>query len=242
MHTSTAHSGIVLDEDQAAQLVGDDTLAWFHATIGPFYTWSVYVVGADKVHTHANPDLDGDDDENAEFTQRTALKFAADATSDPDDQAGQVHAIVLHHGEPWTLREWDGPADAYCEWFDYDECDFFCNQCFRPLSGHNTPCPEHAPVNIPGLQVTECGQPEEHPRSFVYADNGGYGAPCMYCVHASMKEAHEGCEHARHLFWFRWHRVVRALKRLRIVRSFYYTSGCRCAPVTAWAWTKRVSQ
>lgn len=208
--------------------------------------WAVHIIGPDEVHAHVNPDLDDDDPANEEFTQRTALKFAAEsnafmASAPVYDPPIPCHAVVLHHGDPWIPDEIDGPTGQYCEWFDYGELEFFCNQCFRQVPGH-LGCPDHAPVDIPGLQVTECSEPGIHPRTFAYADNGGYGAPCMYCVCNSISEAHEGCEHAGHLFWFRWHWLVRVLKRVKVVRSYYYTSSCRCAPVTAWAWTKRGDQ
>lgn len=232
---------IILDEDQAAAHFGDDTLNWLLAAASP-YTWSVFTTGSYTVHTHLDPGQDGED--AAEFTQRTALKFAADAIAAGHDKSTEepLYAVVLHHGHPWTLREWDGPADAYCEWFDYEECDYFCNQCFEQIPGQRG-CPEHAPTSVPGLQVAECSEPDKHPRTFIFADNGGYGAPCGWCAYDAMSEAHKDCEHAHHWAWRRWRvtrKVFGALYQFQISTGWCYSTcktGRTCISRISWRWS-----
>ena len=84
------------------------------------------------------------------------------------------------------------PGD--CRW------RFTCGIC----GTEDLPCAAHAPADVPGLMMTECSVPGEHPRTWVLADDTGYGAPCMYCAHAAAVEAHRGCAHSHHWPWRRW--------------------------------------
>src|SRR4051812_49249077 len=82
------------------------------------HSWAVHLIGPDEIRTQPDPTHDDDNSEDLEFTQRTALKFAADynahaPTSRPDGHGTDDTvslAVVLHNGEPWIVGEDDGPA------------------------------------------------------------------------------------------------------------------------------------
>jgi hypothetical protein len=98
-------------------------------------------------------------------------------------------AVVLHNGEPWTPDpKHDGPADQYCEWFDWSAAEWFCNQCLEPIAGQS--CPTCAPTHVPGLYRLPCDVPDEHPAVFMYATNtsDGFGPPCFYCIEAARNQ------------------------------------------------------
>jgi hypothetical protein len=88
--------------------------------------------------------------------------------------------------------EHDGP----CEW------GYRCGTCGVGLD--DGPCPEHAPTEVPGLMLTDCAAPAQHRRTWVHANDGGYGAPCMDCAYDAKDEAHRGCAHSHHHAWHRW--------------------------------------
>lgn len=83
-----------------------------------------------------------------------------------------------------------------------------CGTCRRDLA--DGPCPEHAPVDVPGLMVTDCTAEPRHARTWVLASDG-YGAPCMYCAYDAESAAHEGCEHSHHHRWRRSRIAARLL-------------------------------
>jgi len=228
-----------------------DDSQWWTAHYG-HAEWAVHIIGPDDVHTRANPDLDDDDPANPEFTQRTALKFAADTNAfvagnfTPDDPT--VHAVVLHCGEPWTPDAvHGGPDGAYCEFFDFGACEWFCNLCFRVLGDDATHCPTCAPASFPGLQRLECVAEPTHPALFMYADNlDGYGSPsCFYCTGSARDAWESEREHAGHRAWRRWPATDRALRwlghlpGLTVHRSTVYTADCRgCITSITWRWSR----
>ena len=97
--------------------------------------------------------------------------------------------------------------DGDCDW------DWSCGTCGRSLAGG--PCPDHAPVDIPGLMLAECTAEPPHPRTWVLA-NEWCGAPCMYCAYEALRAEHAPCEHSRHWPWRRWKVTHKALYRLRL--------------------------
>lgn len=216
------------------------------------HPWSVFVTDLDEVRTHINPDLDPEDENNEEFTQRTALKWASERNAwndkrnadDPNSPAG--HCVVLHHGEPWAPDlNTDGPAGEYCEWFDFDSFDWFCNICFEVIKGNAAHCPTCAPTRFAGLKRLECDADPAHPALFMYADNlDGYGSPdCFYCALKYQDEVDAERRHAGHRGWYRWRltqRLLPILKRLRLVQSWSWTSSATCDGCTSirWRWTR----
>lgn len=54
---------------------------------------------------------------------------------------------------------------------------FHCNICDRDLT--DGPCPDHAPLNVPGLRPFDCEHQPPHLGWVVDADD--YGAPCPWC-------------------------------------------------------------
>lgn len=116
----------------------------------------------------------------------------------------------------------DHPGD--CDW------GYACGTCGRPVD--DSPCPAHAPLDIPGLMLTECTTAEpRHPRTWVIANDGGYGAPCMYCCYDLAVKAHAGCEHSHHGRWRRWRiasRLLGDLYSLGIVACYGHNWGGGC--------------
>jgi hypothetical protein len=212
--------------------------------------WAIHLIGPDEVHYNVNFEKDPDADDNPELTQRTALKTASElnafvAAQPPhpgEDPPLMYHAVVLHHGEPW-LPELNESAAVYTEWFDIEEYNWFCNQCFNQLDGKQA-CPTCAPTDIPGMQQADCYAEPRHPQTFVYADNGGYGAPCGWCAYDAMNEAHKDCEHNHCRAWRRWQatdRLLSLLFRLNVVKGLRW-DDCngrgRHASVIAWRWSR----
>lgn len=79
---------------------------------------------------------------------------------------------------------------------------WMCGTCGRDIGmGH---CPDHAPTEIPGLELAVCSADPPHQRTFLYQGDGGYPAPCMYCAYDAARKAHEGCAHSHHRVWHRW--------------------------------------
>lgn len=125
-----------------------------------------------------------------------------------------------------TERDEDGDCihDDLCTW------TWQCNGCGRDVSGK--PCPEHAPAEVPGLQMIRCEA--GHGPTWV-VDDDGYEPSCPWCVIADEVKAHEGCEHAAHGRWRRWKVVHRALSRLYALgvvsgHGTVYGRGCHgCA-------------
>jgi hypothetical protein len=123
---------------------------------------------------------------------------------------------------------------------DHEVCDYIrrCSACRADVS--ETPCPEHAPLHVPGLRLIECAAEPGHGRTWVL-DDDGYEPPCPWCVMDKLIKAHEGCEHAGHGRWRRWAVTRRAASRLYglgvlkgygIARHYPYCDGC----VTHFHW------
>lgn len=223
------------------------------ATLERWQRWSVHLIGPDKILTHVNPELPDDDPANEEFTQRTALKFAMERNAwaeKANDGIQTVHCVVLHDGDPWVPDASDGPATEYCEYFDFDSYDWFCNQCYEVLKAPGAHCLTCAPTHFPGLMRVPCdAEPNTHPAIFMYADNtDGYsGAFCQFCIAAHQREMDERDaerRHAKHLAWRRWsltHRALRLGKRLRLVKhySYSYSAICNgCVRGITWRWSR----
>lgn len=110
---------------------------------------------------------------------------------------------------------------------DHDTCDWrwFCSVCDREVGDGG--CPDHAPSDVPGLQVVSCG---EHPRTWLLADDG-YEPPCPWCVADAASKAHEGCAHARHGRWRRWRITRKVLSNLYgagVLRGWGSSHDSRC--------------
>ena len=85
---------------------------------------------------------------------------------------------------------------------------FRCGTCGRPVD--DGPCPDHAPLNVPGLVLADCDAVPRHPHTFFLASDG-YPPPCMYCSYEALRAAHAPCAHSHHGPWRRWRRVHRVL-------------------------------
>jgi hypothetical protein len=117
--------------------------------------------------------------------------------------------------------------------FDADDqvtCGYRCNICGRPVDDTNGACPDHTPLEYPGLQLAECGAEPRHAYTW-FLDDDGYGAPCMYCVYEAVRDAHAGCEHSHHGPWRRWkvtHRLAGWAYTLGITSasSYRYDGNC----------------
>lgn len=117
---------------------------------------------------------------------------------------------------------------------------FVCNQCDADVT--EAPCPEHAPIDIPGLRIAECRASVPHQRTWVL-DREDYGAMCPWCLAKEAGERHEGCEHAAHGRWRSW-RVTRVvlsvLCRVGLVSyGFRYGGGCEgCRTAIRFGWRR----
>jgi hypothetical protein len=123
-------------------------------------------------------------------------------------------------------------GDRYCE-AGCDVCDytFFCNICGADAG--DAPCPDHAPLDVPGLVLVECDATPQHPRSWVLAGDA-YPPPCHWCAYQDLADAHAPCRHARHGAWRRWtitHKMLGWLYALGVIGSRTiihdrYCDGC----------------
>jgi hypothetical protein len=107
-----------------------------------------------------------------------------------------------------------------------DESDwhFSCNQCGRRLD--DEPCPDHAPVDVPGLRRVVCDK-AGHPRMW-FLDGDYYDPPCMYCVSAGQAERIAHYERCRHWAWRRmriFRRAAGYARSLGIVTGYSTSWG-----------------
>jgi len=229
----------------------DETLDYLYRTMAG-REWAIYLIGPDEIHFNEDFEKPEDDPTNPELTQRTALKtatevnaLAAELARPDEDPPIMYHAVVFHQGEPWLPSESDGAAGEYRECFDFDSYDWFCNQCFEVIKDTAAHCPTCAPTHFPGLKRLKCDAEKEHPALFMYAANlDGYNQPiCFYCVMKHQDEVDAERRHAGHRQWYRrldsWH-LLPTLKRLRLVRSWYWTQSATCDGCTSirWRWTR----
>jgi hypothetical protein len=101
-----------------------------------------------------------------------------------------------------------GAAEDGCEHEGDCAWGFSCGTCGRLVD--SGPCPDHAPLDVPGLVLAECTATPRHPHTFFFASDG-YPPPCMYCACDALRAAHAPCEHSRHGPWRRWRAVHRVL-------------------------------
>lgn len=228
----------------------DETLDHLHRVIAG-REWAIHLIGPDEIHFNEDFEKPEDDPTNPELTQRTALKvatevnaLAAELARPGEDPSIMYHAVVFHQGEPWVPSELDGPVDEYCEWFDFDTCEWFCNQCFTLLvETHH--CPTCAPTQFPGLMRVLCDNDPQHPAIFMYADNtGDYGAYCFFCIGEHRNQVESERRHAGHKAWRTWRstrRLLNGLCRLGVCRGWCYSlchSGQSCISGIRWRWSR----
>lgn len=117
------------------------------------------------------------------------------------------------------------------------EPQFYCGTCRRPVS--EGPCPDHAPLDVPGLDLAPCSAEPRHPRTWFLAADG-YPPPCMYCSYDALQAAHRGCEHSRHRAWRRWkvtHWLAGRGYSLGVVASHGSSYGLGCDDcLTGFRW------
>ena len=75
---------------------------------------------------------------------------------------------------------------------------FVCAICRRELDSR--PCPDHAPVDVPGLTLVDCQATPRHWLWVLASDGNDYGLPCWRCeVERSSKAGYEQAQRrARH--------------------------------------------
>jgi hypothetical protein len=101
-----------------------------------------------------------------------------------------------------------GATEDGCEHEGDCAWGFSCGTCGRLVD--DGPCPDHAPLSVPGLVLAECDAVPRHPHTFLFASDA-YPPPCMYCSYDALQAAHAPCEHSRHGAWRRWRAVHRVL-------------------------------
>src|SRR4051812_41736289 len=100
-----------------------------------------------------------------------------------------------------------GQAPAYFEEFVMDDgpdgspdYHFACNICARRL--HGGPCPDPAPLDVPGLQLVKCDAEPRHPHGWMVASDA-FEPPCMYCASACAHDRIDYLTRCRHWAWRR---------------------------------------
>lgn len=161
-----------------------------------------------------------------------------------------------------TVKALESGQAAYCELFhcfipnrpgqDPDDhehdfklsCDWgwLCNQCDTRID--DGPCPEHAPMEFPGLRLAEC---DANPKHVLFGhDRDDYGLPCFICLCSEQAdELHELREQQRHAKHRRWPRgwlahliaTVAYLLRLSYGRSTHYGKYCDGCVTIHWRWS-----
>lgn len=131
----------------------------------------------------------------------------------------------------------DLPATAHpyletftCGMTDTGELDYYfaCNVCERRVD--DGPCADHAPLNVPGLQLADCDTEPRHPHTFFHASDA-YPPPCMYCVSQSQQEQIDRLTACRHWPWRRWKlsgRIASWLYALGLVAGYGFTNSSTC--------------
>lgn len=133
-------------------------------------------------------------------------------SADQTSQSAYLELFILDHEND------EGGPDAY----------FICNICGRGVD--NEPCPDHAPLHVPGLQLVECDATPRHPRTWTLASEA-YPPTCMSCLYADLQKAHAGCDHTHHGRWRRWSITRRLAGRaywLGIIGSYVITHDAHC--------------
>lgn len=225
------------------------------------HEWAIHLIGPDEIHYNVDFEKPEDDPDNPELTQRTALKTAAELNAfvasqeRPDeDPPLMYHSVVFHHGEPWVPAASDGKPGEYCEWFDFNSHDWFCNQCFEVINGAGVHCPTCAPAHFPGLMRVPCdAEPNTHPAIFMYADNteGYSSAYCWFCIRDHQQEVTgQGKRlrlermHASHAPWRRWKLtgwLLKSSRRMGLVAGYttYHAKPCLgCVYDIHWRWSR----
>jgi len=92
---------------------------------------------------------------------------------------------------------------------------FRCGTCGRGVD--DGPCPDHAPLDVPGLALAECTAEPGHPRAWFLAGDAIYPPPCPFCQYEALRAEHAPCEHSHHGPWRSWKVTHKALYRLRLL-------------------------
>jgi hypothetical protein len=80
---------------------------------------------------------------------------------------------------------------------------FVCATCRREVD--NQPCRDHAPVEVPGLELVECDATPRHWSWVLASDANGYGIPCWQCeVGRESKARYEDAEQRAKHWTRRW--------------------------------------
>lgn len=101
---------------------------------------------------------------------------------------------------------------------------FVCNIDGRPVD--DGPCPDHAPMSVPGLRVADCTATPAHPPVFHHLRDD-YGVPCLYCVIAEHAEQERVAQQCRHWGWRTW-------RATRWAASVAYSLGIIAGYGTTW--------
>lgn len=118
-----------------------------------------------------------------------------------------------------------------CDW------GWLCSHCDRRVD--DQPCPEHAPVAVPGLRLVEC---QAEPRHWLFAhDRDDYGHGCPWCWYekdaAELKPLKMAAERRAHRWCWLANPVKRIARRLKLARVRGYTNSHACGHVDVrWRW------
>jgi hypothetical protein len=123
-----------------------------------------------------------------------------------------------------------------------EHCGFVCSICGAAVD--LDPCPDHAPTQVPGLQIVHC---EAEPRHWLWMlDSDAYPPPCYRCELDRAYERERLGRQCRHWPWRRWRVLWLAyrwvLEPVRLASGFTVTwshgdghDGCQ---TWRWRWSK----
>lgn len=122
------------------------------------------------------------------------------------------------------------------------DCDwgFICNQADCRSRVDFQPCPDHAPIEIPGLRLVEC---TAEPRHYLYVhDRDDYGANCPACYAGELNQRVMEYEACRHRAWRRW-RIARWIVLHLPLTGYGYRigngcQGCLLTDGVRWEWSR----
>lgn len=139
--------------------------------------------------------------------------------------------------EFWCWVTPPGEEDHEHDWSR--ECDWGwrCNLCGRRTDGG--PCPDHAPLHVPGLRLVGC---TAEPRHWLFGvDAEDYGMPCWWCAADELQDKVNELTVCRHWAWRSWRITYWVLRRLPLVTlvgsEMKFGNGHRgCLTDARWRW------
>jgi hypothetical protein len=101
---------------------------------------------------------------------------------------------------------------------------FSCNVCGQNVD--NAPCPDHAPLNVPGLQLIECDAIPRHPYAWLVCSEA-HPPQCFWCRALTLQADIDEFRACKHWPWRRSHITYR-------IYSWMYALGIISSHLISW--------